>query len=113
MFDARERLIERRDTHLDQLVDKLKETRVQRVIGRMLADTTRADSTIPEDDLQYVEDLGLIRARPQLAITNPIYREIIPRTLIWTTQVLIPQETAWYIKTDRRLDFPRLLDAFR
>jgi len=113
MAAARERLIERRDTHLDQLGDKLKEARVHRVIGRMLADTTREDSTIPEDDLQYVEDLGLIRARPQLAIANPIYREIIPRTLTWTTQVLIPQETAWYIGKDRRLDFPRLLDAFR
>jgi len=113
MADARERLIERRDTHLDQLGDKLKEARVQRVIGRLLADTTREDSTIPEDDLQYVEDLGLIRARPQLAIANPIYREVIPRTLTWTTQVLIPQETAWYIKEGRRLDLPKLLDAFQ
>jgi len=113
MADARERLIERRDTHLDQLGDKLKEARVRRVIGRLLADTTREASTIPEDDLQYVEDLGLIRARPQLAIANPIYREIIPRTLTWTTQVLIPQETAWYIKTDKRLDLPKLLAAFQ
>jgi len=39
LADARERLIERRDTHLDQLGDKLKEARVQRVIGRVLADT--------------------------------------------------------------------------
>jgi len=113
MAAARERLIERRDTHLDQLGDKLKEARVHRVIGRILAETTEADATIPEDDLQYVEDLGLVRARPQLAIANPIYREVIPRTLTWTTQVLIPQETAWYIKEDRRLDLPRLLDAFQ
>jgi len=113
MADARERLIERRDTHLDQLGDKLKEQRVQRVIGRILADTTGENSTIPEDDLQYVEDLGLIRVRPQLAVANPIYREVIPRTLTWTTQVLIPQETAWYLKEGRRLDLPKLLDAFQ
>ncbi|WP_133511801.1 ATP-binding protein [Candidatus Thiosymbion oneisti] len=113
MLDARERLIERRDTHLDQLGDKLKEARVQRVIGRLLADTLAADAVIPEDDLQYVEDLGLIRVRPQLAVANPIYREVIPRTLTWTTQVLIPQETAWYLKEGRRLDLPKLLDAFQ
>jgi len=113
LADARERLIERRDTHLDQLGDKLKEARVHRVIGRVLADTTAEDTVIPEDDLQYVEDLGLIRTRPQLAIANPIYREVIPRTLTWTTQVLIPQETAWYLKEGRRLDLPKLLDAFQ
>ncbi len=113
MADTREKLIERRDTHLDQLGDKLKEQRVHRVIGRILADTTGEEVTIPEDDLQYVEDLGLIRARPQLTIANPIYREVIPRTLTWTTQVLIPHETAWYIGEDGRLDLPKLLDAFQ
>ena len=113
MADARERLIERRDTHLDQLADKLKEPRVHRVISSMLADTSGAEITIPEDDLQYVQDLGLVRARPQLAIANPIYREVIPRTLTWTTQVLIPYETAWYIGKDGRLDLPKLLDAFQ
>jgi len=111
--DAREGLIERRDTHLDQLGGKLKESRVRRVIGRILADTTGERSTIPEDDLQYVEDLGLVRTRPQLTVANPIYREVIPRTLTWTTQVLIPQETAWYIEEDGRLDLPKLLDAFQ
>nr|VFK13251.1 MAG: AAA domain-containing protein [Candidatus Kentron sp. LPFa] len=113
MMGARERLIERRDTHIDQLADKLKEPRVHRVISEMLSDTTGEDATIPEDDLQYVEDLGLIRARPQLAISNPIYREVIPRTLTWTTQVLISQETVWYIKADGRIDMPKLLSAFQ
>jgi len=113
MTEARERLIERRDTHIDQLANKLKEPRVHHVINQILADTTEGNTTIPEDDLQYVEDLGLIRTRPQLAIANPIYREVIPRTLTWTTQVLIPQETAWYVKEDRQLDCTKLLNAFQ
>ncbi|VFN04517.1 MAG: AAA ATPase domain-containing protein, partial [Candidatus Kentron sp. G] len=113
MMEARERLIERRDTHLDQLADKLKEPRVHRVINSMLADTSGKQTTIPENDLQYVQDLGLVRARPQLAIANPIYREVIPRTLTWTTQVLIPYETAWYVGEDGRLDLPKLLTAFQ
>nr|VFK51514.1 MAG: AAA-like domain-containing protein [Candidatus Kentron sp. TUN] len=113
MLEARERLIERRDTHLDQLGDKLKESRVHRVIGRMLADIPGEGITLPDDDLQYVEDLGLIRTRPGLVIANPIYREIIPRTLTWTTQVQISQETAWYVKEDGNLDMPKLLDNFQ
>ena len=113
MTEARERLIERRDTHLDQLGDKLKEPRVHRVIARMLADTPGEGNTLPEDDLQYLEDLGLIRTRPGLAIANPIYREVIPRTLTWTTQVQIPQEPAWYIKEGGSLDMPKLLENFQ
>lgn len=113
MMDVRERLIERRDTHIDQLADKLKEPRVHRVISKMLDDAVGEISPIPEDDLQYVEDLGLIRARPQLTIANPIYREVIPRALTWSTQVTIPQETAWYVRRDGRLDLPRLLNVFQ
>nr|VFK29949.1 MAG: AAA domain-containing protein [Candidatus Kentron sp. MB]VFK31916.1 MAG: AAA domain-containing protein [Candidatus Kentron sp. MB]VFK76172.1 MAG: AAA domain-containing protein [Candidatus Kentron sp. MB] len=113
MIDARERLIERRDTHIDQLVDKLREPRVHQIISRMLADTPGEGITLPEDDLQYVEDLGLIRARPELVIANPIYREVIPRTLTWTTQVLISQETTWYLKDNGGIDMPKLLNGFQ
>lgn len=52
-----------------------------------------------------MQDLGLIRTRPQVEIANPICREIIPRALTWITQTRIPK--------DGRLDLPRLLDAFQ
>ena len=56
---AREKLISSRATHLDQLTDKLKEERVHRVIAQLLA--SQDDTTFfQEDDLQYVEDLGLV-----------------------------------------------------
>nr|VFJ66029.1 MAG: AAA-like domain-containing protein [Candidatus Kentron sp. FM]VFK19984.1 MAG: AAA-like domain-containing protein [Candidatus Kentron sp. FM] len=114
MADARERLIERRDTHLDQLADKLKEPRVHRVISELLSDDAQlAMDTPSEDDQLYVQDLGLIHTRPQLAIANPIYREVIPRTLTWIAQTRIPQETAWYVGEDGRLDLPELLNAFQ
>nr|VFK39025.1 MAG: AAA-like domain [Candidatus Kentron sp. SD]VFK43865.1 MAG: AAA-like domain [Candidatus Kentron sp. SD]VFK78523.1 MAG: AAA-like domain [Candidatus Kentron sp. SD] len=114
MANARERLIERRDTHLDQLADKLKEPRVHRVIGELLSDDIEFGMDGPsEDDQLYVEDLGLIRTRPQIAIANPIYREVIPRALTWIAQTRIPQETAWYIREDKHLDLPRLLGAFQ
>ncbi|WP_133511795.1 AAA family ATPase [Candidatus Thiosymbion oneisti] len=114
MADAREKLIERRDTHLDQLVDKLREPRVHRIISELLSGAIEPGLAPPsEDDQLYVQDLGLIRTRPQVEIANPIYREIIPRALTWITQTRIPQETAWYVGQDGRLDFPKLLDGFQ
>lgn len=38
--------------------------------------------------------LVTIHTRQQLAVANPIYREVIPHTLTWTTQVLISEEIA-------------------
>lgn len=63
-FDLEEilNLIYRRDTHIDILIDKLKEPRVRRVIEPMLANSDNADDgLIPTDDIQYVEDMGLIK----------------------------------------------------
>lgn len=48
MAQAKERLIERRETHIDQLVDKLHEERVRRIIEPILAGTSRPD-LIPGD----------------------------------------------------------------
>jgi len=47
------------------------------------------DATIQEDNLQYVQDLGLIPTRLQVAVANSVYREVIPHALTWTTQILI------------------------
>jgi len=109
---ARERLIQSRATHLDQLTDKLKEPRVHRVIAPLLG-SSDSDPDFKEDDLQYVEDLGLIRRRPQVEIANRIYRETLPRELTTATQQGISQPQSWYIKPDRRLDMPKLLAAFQ
>ena len=69
---------------------------------------------IPTDDIQYVNDLGLIRTQGQLAIANRIYQEIIPRELTYSTQLTIAHQPAWYIRAeDGRLDMPKLLTAFQ
>jgi hypothetical protein len=109
---ARERLIQSRATHLDQLTDKLKEPRVHRVIAAILQ-SEDAELNASSDDLQYCEDLGLIATRPQLRIANRIYQEVIPRELTWPKQVVICHEQAWYLDAERRLDFPKLLTAFQ
>jgi hypothetical protein len=110
---ARERLIQSRATHLDQLTDKLREPRVRTVISRLLASGAGAVSDLPGDDLRYVEDMGLIRRFPSVQITNRIYQEVIPCELTYSTQYMLPQEQTWYLTPQRRLDLPKLLTAFQ
>jgi len=60
-----------------------------------------------------VEDLGLIRRKPEVRIANRIYRETIPRELTSPIQDGLHQPTAWYLTPDRRLDVGKLLAAFQ
>jgi hypothetical protein len=110
---ARERLIYSRATHLDALSDKLKEPRVHRVIAPMLATQATISTHSSLDDLQYVEDLGLIRLKPELQISNRIYQEVIPRELTYPTQVSITHQQTWYLNDENRLDITKLLSAFQ
>ena len=111
--DAREQLILRRETHLDQLTDKLQEERVRRVIEPLLKGADDAGS-FADDDLQYVRDLGLVAQHRPVAIANPIYREVIPRALTWTTQEMsIHHDPAWYVDDDGSLQVGKLLTAFQ
>ena len=79
MLEARERLIEGRQTHLDNLGAKLEEARVRRVIEPMLSGWSVYDAS--GRDVDYVRDLGLIAADDPVRIANPIYAEVIPREL--------------------------------
>jgi hypothetical protein len=112
---ARERLIYSRTTHLDALSDKLREPRVNRIVADVISgeEYASASSQYLSDDQEYVADLGLIATRPQVRIANRIYREVIPRELTWVTQTRITHEQAWYLTPERRLDIPKLLEAFQ
>ena len=107
-----EQLILRRETHLDQLADKLQEKRVQRVVEPLLSGIEPTD-TILEDDVDYVRDLGLLRWHDPIAIANPIYREVIPRALTYTTQAYLAQDPAWYVDAEGNLRLADLLTAFQ
>ncbi|QEP44078.1 ATP-binding protein [Ectothiorhodospiraceae bacterium BW-2] len=110
---ARERLIQSRAVHLDQLADKLQEERVRGVIAPILAGEGMPDH-LPQDDLLYCHDLGLIRIKPTLQISNRIYQEVIPRELTFTTQATISnQQQSWYLTETNRLDMVKLLQAFQ
>ena len=109
---AREQLILRRETHLEQLTDKLQEERVRRVVEPLLSGG-QANPEMRPDDLQYVRDLGLVAPDNPIRVANPMYREVIPRDLTWTTQAGFTHDPAWYLDAGGGLNLTKLLGAFQ
>jgi hypothetical protein len=122
MRQAKERMVLSRATHLDQLIDKLQEPRVFRVISRLLENGDDIDSA-SSDDRDYCIDLGLISRNPiskRVDISNSIYREVIPRELTDIAQTSFASShapQAWYLRTDEQgrswIDMPKLLATFQ
>jgi hypothetical protein len=108
---AKERLILARATHLDSLLARLREDRVQRVLEPILAGELAEQDPL-DDDYQYASDLGLIAPGVVPRIANPIYREIILRVLAVGTERSVTAEPQSYVAPDGRLDMPRLLHDF-
>jgi hypothetical protein len=110
--EARDILIRRQDTHLDSLIERLREPRVRAIIEPMLAGEPLGD--VPEDDIRFAVDLGLVRLSEAggLVVANPIYREVIVRTLAGTPRASLPQIPVTWLTPEGRLDKDRLLASF-
>ena len=116
VLEAQERLILRRDTHIDDLANKLREERVRRVIEPIL--TGSDETACSAEDLAYVRDLGLVAqdaggppGTPRIA--NPIYAEVVPRHLNYAVQETLPQQMPWYVDAEGILDVDGLIAAFQ
>ncbi len=109
---AKEILIQRQDTHLDSLAERLREPRVRAILEPMLAGQDLDD--IPVDDVRFLLDLGLCRIDEMgnLAIANPIYREVIPRMLAYITSISLGRVTPNWMTATGELDLDRLLASF-
>jgi len=110
-------LIKRRDTHIDSLMERLTEARVQRIVEPVIVGENQGYSVL-DDDYQYVLDLGLLRyANGKIIPSNPIYGEVIVRTLSSRSQMEMniqkfPPTAPAYL-TDGKLDMKRLLSDFQ
>jgi len=105
---AADNLIIRRETHVDQLMDKLKEERVKRIIEPIIMNA-EIPQNVDDDDVLYAKDLGLISTHQQIRIANRLYQEIIPRSLTFSTQLTINHETHWYINEKGLIDTCKLV----
>jgi AAA+ ATPase superfamily predicted ATPase len=113
---AAQTLIMRRDTHIDSLMERLKEARVQRIIEPVILGEAKGYDLL-DDDYAYVLDLGLLRhADKRLVPANPIYGEVIIRSLSSRSQMEMSEPdyppTSTYI-VEGKLDMKRLLSDFQ
>ncbi len=109
---AAQNLILERQTHLDSLVDKLTEVRVQRVIEPVLAGLIAGADATYDDDVSYVRDLGIIATNPPTRISNPIYREIIVRVLASRAADIIDFERKSFVTPDGLLNVNVIVQEF-
>jgi hypothetical protein len=110
--EAKERLILARATHLDSLAAKLHEPRVRRFIEPLLAGDEVTDDLTYNDDASYVRDLGLIAVDRPVRVANPIYKEVIVRTLNAWARDSVTAEPRSFLLPDGRLDFRKVLNEF-
>ncbi len=111
---AKETIIRRRDTHVDSLMERLREPRVRGIVEPLVSGE-RSDLTYNDEDYRFVTDLGLLRVdRGALVPANPMYAEIIGRYLSRGEQdamIRSVPETPW-AKGDG-LDMAGLMAAFQ
>jgi hypothetical protein len=113
---AVEALIRQRPTHLDSLMERLREPRVQRIVEPVIMGKVQSFDLL-DDDYQYVLDLGLLReVDARLMPANPIYGEVMVRTLTARAQKELAQqafpEAPAYV-AEGCLDMGRLLGDFQ
>lgn len=110
---AAETIIQRRDTHIDSLLERLKEERVRRIVEPMLLGKELAIDYLA-DDCQYCLDLGLIENdRGVLQPANLIYGEVIARTLSYNAQYSLTTDYINRWMTNDAIDMNALLREFQ
>jgi AAA+ ATPase superfamily predicted ATPase len=114
--DAIQNIILTRPTHIDSLLERLKEDRVRRIIEPMILGEEFINKE--SDDFLYTRDLGLIRTvHARIEPANPIYAEVIVRKLSSNTQEALenpkyPYQMPRYLK-DGRIDMDFLMRDFQ
>jgi AAA-like domain len=111
---AAQNIMLRRDTHIDSLLEKLKEERVRKVIEPLILGETDGIN-ITTDDTQYCIDLGLVKLEDgKIKPANPIYNEVIIRALSFNTQFhLINEVKNLWTNSPDKLDMNGLMKAFQ
>ena len=114
--EAIQTIIMRRDSHIDSLLERLKEDRVRKIIEPVIMGGDQPIDRI-SDDYQYVCDLGLIKNEEIITPANPVYGEVIVRSLSLSYQndfgsEKYPYRTPRYLR-DGCLDVDCLMRDFQ
>jgi len=113
---AKETIIRARGTHVDSLMERLKEDRVRRVVEPVILGKDAYPSAF-DDDYRYVLDLGILKEceNHMLIPANPMYAEIMLRYLSEGEQKRFynDYQLPFWQKDDGSLDMPALMAEFQ
>jgi len=110
---AREQIIKNRAVHIDSLAARLKDPRIKKIVQPILIGAM--DSTMAEsEDFRFCIDLGLVTLIDGTpSISNPIYREVLARTLSFGMQTAIPAPEFKWATASGDLDIDALMKEFQ
>jgi hypothetical protein len=112
---AAEILIKRRDTHIDSLLERLKEKRISRVMDSVFAGTL-SDLPFDSDDRRYCLELGLVKedVNKKLRPANAVYKEVMSRVITDQIQSALDDKIAAMQWTDGQTIFmSKILQEFQ
>ncbi|MDR1905140.1 MAG: endonuclease NucS [Treponema sp.] len=116
VMEARKQMIEARETHLDALGVRLRDSRVKRVIQTIITGAIDPPLGRTNPDVEFCMDLGLITwtSEKGFTIANPVYEEIFTRYLNAEYHDSMPPPSTWkWQKDDGALDMDSLLREFQ
>jgi hypothetical protein len=113
ILEAREQMIQARETHLDALAYRLEDPRIRKVMETLI--TGEPDMGLATGDaFSLCLDLGLVTIIDGVpSVANPIYREVLAREMTYGAQLAIPLPEWQWQKADGSLDMDALLREFQ
>ncbi|MFP3043738.1 PD-(D/E)XK nuclease domain-containing protein [Treponema primitia] len=111
--EAREQMIQARETHLDALAYRLENPQIRSVMETLI--TGEPDPLMAQGEaFRLCMDLGLVAIeKGGPVVANPIYREVIAREITFGAQMAIPAPEWKWQKSDGTLDMDALLREFQ
>jgi len=114
--EARSQMIAARETHLDALAERLKDPRIRRVVQSIMIGETDISINRDDPDVMLASDLGLVNwdVEKGFTIANPIYEEILTRSINLGYHDNMPSPSSWQWQTpEGKLDMEALLREFQ
>jgi hypothetical protein len=110
---AREQMIEARETHLDALAYRLEDPAIHTVMESLI--TGEPDTRLANGEpFRLCRDLGLVDIQDgSPIIANPMYREVLAREITFSTQMALPKPDWKWANPDGTLDMDALLHNFQ
>jgi len=111
--EAREQIVEARETHLDALEYRLDNPEIYHIVATLINGGIDMEMAKTEG-FRLAMDLGLISNESGAwTVANPIYREVLARRLTFGYQINIPGDTFRWQHPDGSLDMDSLLLEFQ